>query len=167
MTFNINGYVADTLYTKGCVFISRRVSARHCAAASITNTIRYSYRKYSSAHVQLYALASNLQPRSYSGYFFDSYGLPPLIPSILNFLRRMCSHWEYNTTQLLGLTSTICGEYFCLFALYMYRGYSPNSLWASSMQPSPTGRSAVYSHQTSDRYVRRAAAVRGAHLLRL
>jgi hypothetical protein len=70
-------------------------------------------------------LAIHLQPRSYSGYFFDSYGLPPLIPSILTFLRRTCSVWEYNTTQLQGWTSTVCGEYCCLFALFIHRGYSP------------------------------------------
>ena len=56
--------------------------------------------------------------------FFDSYGLPPLIPSILTFLRRTCSVWEYKTTQLQGWTGTACGYYCCLFALYMHRGYS-------------------------------------------
>jgi hypothetical protein len=39
-------------------------------------------------------LAIHLQPRSYYGYFFDSYGLPPLIPSIATFMRRTCSVWE-------------------------------------------------------------------------
>ena len=70
-------------------------------------------------------LAIHLQPRSYSGYFFDSYGLPPHLPSILTLLRRACSVWEYNTTHLQGLTSTFCDKYCCLFALYMDRGYSP------------------------------------------
>ena len=65
------------------------------------------------------------QPRSYSGYFFDSYGLPPLIPSILTFLRRTCSVWEYNTTQLQEWTCNVCEHYCCIFALYMHRGYSP------------------------------------------
>ena len=70
-------------------------------------------------------LAIHLQPRSYSGYFFDSYGLPPLIPSIVTFVRRTCSVWEYITTQLQGWTSTFCGQYCCLFVLYIHRGYSP------------------------------------------
>ena len=70
-------------------------------------------------------LAIYLKPRSYTGYFFDSYGLPPLIPSILTFLRRACSDWEYNTTQLQGCTSRFCGEYCCLFAFYMDSGYTP------------------------------------------
>ena len=76
-------------------------------------------------------LATHLQPRSYSTYFFDSYGLPPLFPSILNYLRRACSVLEYNTTQLQGLISAVCGEYCCVFALYMDRGLSPNCMWAS------------------------------------
>ena len=29
------------------------------------------------------------------------------------------------TTQLQGPTTTVCGEYCCLFALYMDRGYTP------------------------------------------
>jgi len=70
-------------------------------------------------------LAIHLQPRSYSGYFFDSYGLPPLVPNIPTFLRRACSFWEYKTTPLQGLTSTVSGEYCCLLALYMDRGYTP------------------------------------------
>jgi hypothetical protein len=70
-------------------------------------------------------LALHLQPRFYSGYFCDSYGLPPRISSILTFLRRACSVCEYNTTQLQGWNSTVCGECCCLFALYMDRGYTP------------------------------------------
>ena len=72
-----------------------------------------------------YWLAIHVQPRFYSVYFLDSYGLPPLIPSILTFLRRACSVYEYNTIQLQGCTSSVCGEYCCLFALYIHRGYTP------------------------------------------
>ena len=64
-------------------------------------------------------LAIHLQPRTYTGYFSDSYGLPTLIPSIATFMRRMCSVWEYNTT------SKVCGQYCCLFVIYIHRGYSP------------------------------------------
>ena len=90
--------------------------------------------------------AIHLQPRSYSRYFFDSYVLLPLFPSILTFLHRACSVWEYNTMQLQGLTSTVCGEYCCLFALFIDLGTRRGSLCASLMPPPPTGRSAAYSH---------------------
>jgi len=60
-----------------------------------------------------------------SGYLFDSYGRYPHIPGILDFIRRHCTVWQYNKTQLQGPTTTVCGEYCCLFALYMDRGYTP------------------------------------------
>ena len=69
-------------------------------------------------------LAIHFQSKSHSSYYFDSYGLPPYIPSIQSFIRRNCSVWDYNTVQLQGLTSTICGKYCCLFALYMDRLYA-------------------------------------------
>jgi len=60
-----------------------------------------------------------------SGYFFDSYGRYPHIPSILDFIQRHCTEWKYNKTQLQGPNTTICGEYCCLFAVYLDRGYTP------------------------------------------
>ena len=89
-----------------------------CSATLIVNTDPHSAKGR-------HWLAIHLLPRSYSGYFFDSYGLPPLIPSILTFLRRTFSLLEYNPSQLQGWTITVCGEYCCLFALFMQRGYSP------------------------------------------
>jgi hypothetical protein len=70
-------------------------------------------------------LAINFQPKSFSGFYFDSYGLHPYIPSIRSLLKRTCSVWDFNTTQLQGLTSSVYGQYCCLFALYLDRGYSP------------------------------------------
>ena len=75
-------------------------------------------------------LAIHLTPRSYSGYYFDSYGLTPDIPQFLSFLRRNCTVWDYNRTQLQGLTSTVCGKYCCLFALYTDRGFTPKQFVA-------------------------------------
>jgi len=59
-----------------------------------------------------------------SGYFFDSYSRYPHIPSILDFIRLHCTVWQYKRTQLQGPTTTVCGEYCCLFALCMDRGYT-------------------------------------------
>jgi hypothetical protein len=61
----------------------------------------------------------------YSCYYFDSFGLAPYIPAIQTFLKRICIVSEYNTTQLQGLTSPVCGKYRCLFARYVDRGYTP------------------------------------------
>jgi hypothetical protein len=69
-------------------------------------------------------LAIHIQSRSSRLYYFDSYGLPPYIPTIQSFINRNCTVWDYNTVQLEGSTS-VCGKYCCLMALYMDRGYSP------------------------------------------
>ena len=71
-------------------------------------------------------LAIYLQPKSYSAYYFDSYGLRPYLPSVCKFLKRNCLLWNYNNIQLQGLTTTLCGHYCCLFALYMDRGWTPS-----------------------------------------
>jgi hypothetical protein len=70
-------------------------------------------------------LAVNFQPKSSTAFYFDSYGQPPSDPNILSFLRRNCTVWNYNKTQLQGPTSVACGKYCCLFVLYMDRGYTP------------------------------------------
>lgn len=69
--------------------------------------------------------AIHLEPKSSSCYFFDSYGNYPFVPSIQDFIRRNSTVMHYNTTQLQGPTTIVCGEYCCLFALYMDRGYTP------------------------------------------
>ncbi len=70
-------------------------------------------------------LAIHLQSRSHSSLYFDSYILPRFIPPIQSFLHRNSIVRNYNTVQLQGPTSTVCGKYCCLFALYMDRGYTP------------------------------------------
>ena len=50
------------------------------------------------------------------GEYFDSYGLPPLHKTFLNFLDTQCISWTFNDKQLQGLTSHVCGHY-CVFYL--------------------------------------------------
>ena len=75
-------------------------------------------------------LAIRLTRLSSSAYYFDSYGIISFVPSIQALLRRNCTTWEYNKKQLKGLTSKFCGQYYCLFALYMDRGYTPHQFIA-------------------------------------
>jgi len=70
-------------------------------------------------------LAIHFEPKASSAYYFDSYGISTLVPAIQVFLRHNCTVWVYNMVHLQGLTSTVCGHYCCLFALYMDRGYTP------------------------------------------
>ena len=72
-----------------------------------------------------HSLTVHFQSRSHSPYYFYSYGVPPFIPSIQSFIRRDCSVWNYKSVKLQGPTTTVCGKYCCLFALYMDRGYTP------------------------------------------
>ena len=69
-------------------------------------------------------LAVHLQPKFSSAYFFDSYGIMPLVPDIAAFLRRNSTAWDYNRRHLQGLTINICGKYSSLFALYIDRGFT-------------------------------------------
>jgi hypothetical protein len=69
-------------------------------------------------------LAIHIQSRSSRLYYFNSYGLPPYIPAIQSFINLNCTVWDYNSVQLQGSTTTVCGKYSCLMALYMERGYS-------------------------------------------
>jgi hypothetical protein len=62
--------------------------------------------------------------RSSSGYYFDSYGLLPLVPAIRHFLRRACTHWSYTTRTLHVFTTDVGGQYGCLFAICLDRGLS-------------------------------------------
>jgi len=69
-------------------------------------------------------LAVHFRPKSSSSYNFDSYGIVLLVPDIQAFMRCKCTVADYNKRQLQGLTSTVCGNYCCLFALYMDLGYT-------------------------------------------
>ena len=69
-------------------------------------------------------LAIHSEPRASSAYY-DSYGISPIIPAIQTHLRRNCTVWVYNTVKLQGLTSNVCGQNCCLFALYIDKGYTP------------------------------------------
>jgi hypothetical protein len=69
-------------------------------------------------------LAIKIEPRSSTSIYFDSYGLSPFVPAIQSFLRRTCTIWEYNKTQLQGLT-TDCGHYCWVYfvSLFVFPNY--------------------------------------------
>jgi len=73
-------------------------------------------------------LAVHFRPKSSRAYYFDSYGILPLLPSFQAFIKRNSKAWGYNRRQLQGLTTDVFGKYCCLFALYMDRSYTPQQL---------------------------------------
>ena len=70
-------------------------------------------------------LAEHLRPKSSCAYYFVSYGTVPLVPAIQAFIKSNCNTWDHNRRQLQSLTSNNCGNYCCLFVLYMDRGFTP------------------------------------------
>jgi hypothetical protein len=89
--------------------------------------VRYTVIVNTDAHDQpgSHWVAVHLDTRSSSGYFFDSYGLFPLVPAIRDFLRRTCAVWGYNDRTLQVLAMEDCGQYACLFAACVDRGFEP------------------------------------------
>lgn len=68
------------------------------------------------------------------GEFFDSFGFPPIIPQHRHFMDNNCSSWTYNTVQLQGIDSSVCGEYCVLFLTHRARGLSMEEfLWFFSV----------------------------------
>ena len=57
------------------------------------------------------------------GEFFDSYGMVPMLPVFVDFLRRNTTSWTVNSRQLQGLTSTVCGQYCVFYLLHRCRGW--------------------------------------------
>ena len=58
------------------------------------------------------------------GYYFDSYGLPPLNREIEVFLNQYTNGWKYNSQTIQGLNSTKCGQFSVLFILLKTIGFT-------------------------------------------
>lgn len=64
------------------------------------------------------------------GYYFDSFGLPPLVPSIRRFLTLKCKNgWTYNKTQIQDVRTTVCGNYCVLFTIFKCNNLSPKQFF--------------------------------------
>jgi len=70
-------------------------------------------------------LAVHFRPKSSSAYYFDSYRILRLVPSIQAFIKSNCRAWDYKRRQLHGLTTDVRVKYCCLFALHLKGGYTP------------------------------------------
>ena len=56
--------------------------------------------------------------------YFDSYGLPPQIPSFVKFINKNAVQWRFNSQRLQDVKSVVCGHYCIFFAYHMARGMS-------------------------------------------
>ena len=87
---------------------------------------------------------------------------PQIIPAIQNFLRHNCTVWNQNTVKLLGLTSTVCGQYCYLFTLYMDREYTPKQIIGFSNADIADCQVNKILHLDSDLYAKNCAVVNAA-----
>lgn len=85
-------------------------------------------------------IAVTIKPNSFAWYF-DSYGLPPFIKSLKDFLTFHSYHCTFNPHQLQDLSSDICGQYVCLYTLYVCtRGYTMAEFVALFNSTNPDGQ---------------------------
>ena len=129
-----NGHVPDTLHAKGMAYITRPVSVRH--SASYHNTRNDTYRQYRSTYTtkKTHWLAIHLQPRSYSGYFFDSIGLHLSTPLCWFYAPRVL-RLEIQDDRAASVDHKSLRQ--ILLSLRIPHGpwKIRGSLWASSMPP--------------------------------
>ena len=53
------------------------------------------------------------------GYYFDSFGLPPLVKDIFDFINaRSTEGWSYNKRIIQDVTSITCGNYCVLYIIF-------------------------------------------------
>lgn len=58
------------------------------------------------------------------GWYFDSYGLPPIRPEFITRLRKNCKHFRWNTMCLQSESSDVCGQFCIMFLHHMSSGLS-------------------------------------------
>ena len=56
--------------------------------------------------------------------FFDPYGVAPMSDHFSDFLERNSTGWTFNTRQLQGLTTTVCGHYAIFYLIWRTRQWS-------------------------------------------
>lgn len=64
-----------------------------------------------------------------SGFYFDSFGLPPRNVHILRFLRMHTKNFIYNKKQIQHLSSIKCGRFACVFTVHILRNNGPQSFF--------------------------------------
>lgn len=56
--------------------------------------------------------------------YFDSFGFPPLLPEIVDFLDRNSYEWTHNNKQLQDAKTGVCGQYCFFYILLRSKGLS-------------------------------------------
>jgi hypothetical protein len=88
----------------------------------------------------------------YSAWYFDSYGLPPVVESLEDFPRRNTAHFTYNQRQLQNISSDVCGQYVCLYTAYICSESYNMKGFAAIFNPTAANSQAVtmFRHEFGD-----------------
>ena len=91
------------------------------------------------------------------GWYFDSYGNPPLVPDHINRLRKNCKSLRWNTKQLQSETSDVCGQFCLMFLHHMSKGKSIENfheLFSTNLKKNDAiARSFVFRHPAFEEFV--------------
>lgn len=62
------------------------------------------------------------------GYYFDSFGVSAYTDEHIKFLYKYSKgKWNFNKVKLQSLSSSVCGQYCCLFTMFVSAGNAPES----------------------------------------
>lgn len=87
-------------------------------------------------------------PKKGKAEYFDSYGNPPYIKLVINFMLRHSIGYKYNTNQLQSMFSSCCGIYCCEYVLHRCLGYSLKSFLSKFTKSTiQNDRKIIYSFQ--------------------
>ena len=111
-----------------CKILPCRLRLR--SSATFNHEKLHRHTQCRSPHGGSHWLAVHFRHKSSYADYFDSYGIVPFVPDIVDFVQQNCTTWDRNKGQLESLTSDVFGKYCCLFALYMDRGYNPHQFVA-------------------------------------
>ena len=89
-------------------------------ASMIINTDKHNQK--GEHWVGIYVSTKNI------GYYFDSYGLPPINKEINDYLNRNTNGWKFNQRPIQGLDSNKCGQFSVLFIILKTIGYTLNQI---------------------------------------
>lgn len=92
--------------------------------------------------------------RAGKGWYFDSYGLPPIIPQHITMLRRNCKFFRYNVKQLQSDSSDVCGQFCIVFLHFMSCGFGVarfNNIFSDNMRENDRIVREYYNAYTSQR----------------
>ena len=58
------------------------------------------------------------------GEYYDPTGRPPFLKVYVNFMKKQCHTWTYNTVRVQEEGSSVCGHHCIFYLIQLYAGHS-------------------------------------------